>query len=276
MVAKKEKVGFDPSLYVRVYELAKSGLKRNSIAVSLKVTDAKLKGWMRSKPALQEAYDKGAAAARGLGAYGAFKEFAYGRLPKKAQVLWDELDRIAGEEKYNTDQVEVRRRLGEMWRKVEASPVRVQQHLFLYALVHCDFVISSACRRVGVGPQLVEAWARNDRVFADLMAGVHKSKKDFFEECLIQLARNGDSGAIIFANRTLNKDRGYADRTTIDINNKTEVTHKLDLEALSPETKRALLEDLRRKKEQLQLEDRSRERSSDAQVIDAEIVGEEL
>jgi hypothetical protein len=55
-----------------------------------------------------------------------------------------------------------------------------------------------------------------DPEFAELVDEIHLHKKDFFESKLVELVQSGDSSATIFANKTMNRDRGYGDKTTIE------------------------------------------------------------
>lgn len=253
---------FDPKNYVSVYEMAKSGAKKGHIMKSLKISKQR---WNKDV-AIQDAYKRGRTSKAGS-AYSHFKDFALHRLPAEAAETWrmiDEAGRLSrrgarGDEEAVPQAQGIYRRA---WAAVEASPARIQQHLFLYALVHCNFVVTSACRACGVPPTTVKRWAATDPEFHRLLEGVDEVKKDFFEECLIELCRSGDTTAIVFANRTKNKDRGYGDKTTVDVNVNSKSEVKVTLDEMPLEVRLAMLE-AARNKERLMLEDKS-------QIMDAE------
>jgi hypothetical protein len=108
-----------------------------------------------------------------------------------------------------------------------------------------------AARKVGTTAEQVKIWMRKDVVFRRLVEGIHEHKKDFFESSLINLVRQGDSAATVFANRTQNRDRGYSEKVTVDINTKTTHEHAITVDDLSPEVLRAILDAKRKKIEQL-------------------------
>ncbi len=53
----------------------------------------------------------------------------------------------------------------------------------------------------------------------EVVKQTHEAKKDLFESALVGLVKQGEPSAVVFANKTLNRDRGY--------NDKVEVTHVL-------------------------------------------------
>jgi hypothetical protein len=85
-----------------------------------------------------------------------------------------------------------------------------------------------ACRKVGISRQTFFLWCKDEK-FQALVDEIQEAKKDFFEGSLIRLVAAGDTSATIFANRTVNKDRGYSERHQVDVNVSGQVTHKHEL-----------------------------------------------
>lgn len=231
---------FKPEYYVKAHQLARAGLSKGEVAKGLGVGMKTLKRWMKEVPAFADAVRSGREATEGAGAYEGLKEYAYHRLPPEVRKVWDEIDEIddADEKEYPDKHA----RLGEIFRKLAARPERMRQQLFLHALVSTNFMITTACRKAGVSRDEVDNWCRHSPYFDELLAGVQEVKKDFFEGCLVGLCRRGDSGAIIFANRTINRNRGYGEKLTVSTTNRTEVTHRVRLDELPIEARRMLLQ----------------------------------
>jgi len=83
--------------------------------------------------------------------------------------------------------------------------------LLIYALLITGFNLSKALRKVAIPRNTFSHWAESDPEFVDLLVEVEQIKKDFFEDGLIKLVKAGDSPSTIFANKTLNRDRGYGE-----------------------------------------------------------------
>ncbi len=80
------------------------------------------------------------------------------------------------------------------------------------------------------------------------MDELNEAKKDFFENALMGLIDCGYPGAIVFANRTQNADRGYNEK--IQLEHTGNVTHSMiDLSELNLdiETRRKILDAIREK-----------------------------
>lgn len=125
-----------------------------------------------------------------------------------------------------------------------------------------EFNVAHACRVVGVSPQAVAAWRKKDPKFQRLMETVKEAKKDFCDDALMDLVGARDPAAVIFVNKTLNRDRGYDQRVTVHMEGSVNQNHTISVKELSVDAKRMLLEEMRAKAAR-QLEDRSN-------VIDAE------
>lgn len=248
--------------FVKAYRLAQDGLKDTEIARALGIPPANWRLWLSKKKALREGLAKAREGLQEAGeGYADFKSFVYEKLPRRARELWDELD--AADALPNQDGTKKRRR-NKVLKLIESGPVAWQQSLFLHALVKCNFIVTRACLKIGVPINTAHEWMASSPPFKKLVDGIILLKKDFFESALIDLVRAGDSAATIFANRTLNKDRGYAQDAPVQVEQTVVHKHQVSLEELPTEAKRAIL-DAMRKKAVARLEDRT-------DVVDAEVV----
>lgn len=250
---KRPKVEWDDSFYVEIYQMLREGRTKDEVASRLGVTTKRLDFWIASKPALKEAITR--ATAPKENGYSGFKDYVHGRLPEEARRYWDELDSVdKGKDEVGREDILDR---------LTRSPTKTQQHLFLYALLHCNFMKTMACRKVGIPLKTLTGWMK-DPAFRQIVMGMHEHKQDFYESALINLVKQGDSAATIFANKTINRPRGYNDKVTVEISQTITSRNEITVEDLDQDTLRALLEAKRRKA--LAIEDKTDVR--DAEVIE--------
>jgi hypothetical protein len=95
--------------------------------------------------------------------------------------------------------------------------VKLRQQLFCAAFLHSGFDLSKACATVGIGRQVLNKW-RDDVDFLGLLEEMMFHKKNFIENKLFALCHDMHPGAIMFANRTLNADRGFNEKITVTDN----------------------------------------------------------
>jgi AcrR family transcriptional regulator len=247
--------------YLESFRLAQAGLSNNAIASRLGVGQATFTEWVQKKAALKRALEE--ARSRDGRGINRFKRAVYDRMSPACQALWDELTSRDGD------------RIAQAKAALADGGSKVRQQLFLLALAESGWSAASARAAVGVGPAEFEVWCRRPK-FLSMLAEIEEAKKDFFEGALIDLVAQGEPQAVIHANKTKNRDRGYGERV------EHEHTHTLRTEAvgealrrLPPEKKRLLLSLLEEggldpiKKQPALI--RSRQ-DTNGQVIDAEIV----
>ncbi len=203
----------------KVYDLAKSNATENQIAKALGMTVPSLRHQIKRLPLLKLAIDLGHATLPAEKSQDDFRSYVYASLPQHLQELWNEINQSEDLENGVLQVESVLKDKGKMTR----------QHLFLYALVHCSFNESEACRMVSVTTTCLTDW-KADPDFAELMQQMHVHKKNFFEGCLVRLAGAGDSAATIFANKTLNKDRYGESPLNVRIKGKMGVQHSGSVE----------------------------------------------
>ena len=202
---------WDDTVYVKAYELAAAGESDAAIARACGVSGLTFAAWKKRRPALRDALER--ARAPGAPAQQTFRDYVYGALPQHLKELWDRLNACEGHGAARVEHL------------LSPHGKAARQHLFLYALVHCDFDPSEACRRVNVSARTLEGWRRHDPEFAELCDEIHWHKGNFFEAALVARVREGDPACTIFANKTFNRARGYQDRVKVEQSGKVEHEH---------------------------------------------------
>lgn len=203
-----------PSNPVEAYILAKQGLNDKDIAASLKITQSVFICWKKKHPELKYALEKGREDAKKTDST-TFEEYVYERLPKKLQELWDKIsywfEHANGIERIHT--------------LLHGQPTRIRQHLWLHAMISSNFNASDACQKVGVSRRELLSWENSDPDFPRLLDELQWHKKNFYEGALADLAAARNPMAIIFANRTLNNNRGYSEKIGVAVAGNITHTH---------------------------------------------------
>lgn len=246
MVAASTKSRYDPDRHpVDAFAAMLEGLSPAKVAKILGLTATEFREWTSRHPGLAYAV---ASAERVLQAEkstprGAkrFANYALSRLPENLQQLWAQLllpsDKGMGTGEFASI---VLRRL----------PDREQQTVFVHALyTEAGFIVDKACQITGIGRGTFERWVKTDREFGELLRHLHECKKDFVEAPLLDLVAARNPAAVIHANRTLNRDRGYGDQLSVQVSGNIQVQQAVTLDQvysrLSPETLEELLRVLR-------------------------------
>jgi hypothetical protein len=229
---------WDDRFYVKAYQLACSGLVDKKIAKAIGVKDETFRKWVKERPALAEALEQ--ARSRGAGTR-AFMRLVSQKIPDDLKPLWEEL---------SSDDHDKR---AQAYKDVKQGDKRRAQHLFVHAFIACNFNENKAEDMLNIGTMTVAHWKRNDPHFKGLMEHIRECRKDFVENALMEKIHEGDTACIIMANKTLNKDRGYDSRITLDVQGEVEHRTTISVKDLPPDKLRELLE-LARQKKAAQLE----------------------
>ena len=223
----------------RAYALAASGLTETKIAGVLGVSVSTLMVWERKKKLFRMALKEGRRKNKGDdGVVFSFNDYVYKRLSKPMKRVWERINAL---DKANVGVEKIERILAE-------GGKTMRQHLFFYAWTVSKFSISTALRKVNISRSTFEKWKERDSDFADLVDEINWHKKNFFEDHLAKLIAGGDSSATIFANRTVNRDRGYNEKTELDIKGDIAV-NTLDIDSLDLpiDVRKIILEAMRKK-----------------------------
>ncbi|MGH0945675.1 hypothetical protein ACQVTS_32665 [Bacillus mycoides] len=82
----------------------------------------------------------------------------------------------------------------------------------LVALSNSLSVVTPAAKQVGITPETHRLWMKKDLVYREKVLAIKLEQKDFVESKLMEKVNNDDTAAIIYANKSLNRDRGYGDK----------------------------------------------------------------
>ena len=91
---------------------------------------------------------------------------------------------------------------------------KTEQHkkAILEALESSLGVVTSACKKVGIGRTTFYGWLKDDESFADKVKDIENIALDFAESQLHQQIKSGNSTSTIFYLKTKGKRRGYVER----------------------------------------------------------------
>jgi hypothetical protein len=248
-VSKKRRWFWDESYLVKAYRLAKDGMSNGHIAQALGVQPKVFAGWVAKKPALQQALEQ---ARQEQVSKGKLQDFVYQRLSPKVKKVWDSLLAL----RKDGPDARAANSLLDQYGKT------TRQKIFLYAVLSGTYTMSEAYKMTGIDKSTVTWWLNSDPDFAQALAEINVCKADFFESALIDLVARRDVAAVIFANKTFNRKRGYGDKTSITIEGTVQHTHRLEDLNLPVEVLTQLKAALAVKQGQL-LEDKSQVQDAD-------------
>ncbi len=236
---RNNSVKWKPILLVQIYRMVRAGLEEVDICKSLRIAHKTLWLWRRERPELQEAMD---IAKKELSEGENFPDWIYAKLSPELKVIWNRI-RKWEKNKNGVAQIEI---------MLQDGGKLVRQQLFLYALCMSCFSPSMAMGKVNITKSTLDEWISQDVKFAELVEEINWHKGNFFEQHLVQLVHENNPAATIFANKTYNKDRGYASHSTMDVQHSGQVLHGIvDLSELMPflsgSAKLELLEAIRKR-----------------------------
>lgn len=196
---------YNDKLPVKVYRLISQGLSLEKCASVIGVSGTTFFDWIKKHPALDDAVKQAQDSKKGEGA-GTFRTYIFGRLSPEAKRIWKKIHRFEKCKK----EYKIRALL-------EKSGKYIRQQIFLYAIVASNFNISLALRKACLSLTQYQNWITVDPDFASLINEINWHKANYFESALMRLVKQGDSPAILFANRTFNRSRGYNDKVEVDV-----------------------------------------------------------
>lgn len=209
--------------YVDVYELARHGVSEARIAAKIGVTPQAFAKWKKNRPALVDAIERGRRREKRSAAED-YVDFLKNRLSEEAKETLDRLTEYQAEGNP----------IAKIERLFAKHGKQARQLAFLLALPANAWNVARACRAANVDRSTFDRWAVNDADFARLVAEAYEARKDAYEEFLYRASEAGDVSAILFANRTLNRDRGYSDKVEIEktVNHRHVHVHSIDVGSL--------------------------------------------
>lgn len=226
--------------YVTTYEQVLAGKSRAEVAAALGVAPATFKHWCQENPVLADTVKRARAIVKNRPPPNeSFLDYCYQRLPEELRGLWNDL--VKADMQPNPERA-IELLLADKGK-------RTKQLLFVHALTTtARWSASEALRRIGETPQVLRQWIEQDPDFQTLMLSIKDMKKDYLEGAFFGLVAAGDTAAILFGMRTLNADRGYTNKVTVQHQHEGSVLHQhVDLDNLPVDidTKRKLLAAMR-------------------------------
>lgn len=79
-------------------------------------------------------------------------------------------------------------------------------------------VVTSACKKVGIGRTTYYQWLKDDDAFAEKVNDIQDVAIDFAESQLHKQIKDGSTAATIFYLKTKGKKRGYVERVEQQVN----------------------------------------------------------
>lgn len=99
-----------------------------------------------------------------------------------------------------------------MVKKIRKSSAKKDRSLFLKIFKECNGNVSAACESFGCERRTFYYWCEKYEEFRKAADEVREERIDFIENALDKRIKAGDTTAIIFALKTIGKDRGYVER----------------------------------------------------------------
>jgi len=193
---------------IEAYNLAKDGMTEAQISKVMGISVPTFRLWEKKKKLFKQALEQGRKEGRGKdGKPYQFADYVYQRLPPDLRKIWKEIHAI---EKAKGGVMKLEALLAHHGK-------RVRQYLFLHALAVSNFNISAAMRKLNLNRGTFDKW-KDEPEFAQLVDDMDWFKGNFFESHLLKLIAGGDRAAIIFANETYNKTRGYNKKVEVNMN----------------------------------------------------------
>tara|TARA_R100000329_G_scaffold35345_2_gene33221 strand:+ start:5577 stop:5954 length:378 start_codon:yes stop_codon:yes gene_type:complete len=91
-------------------------------------------------------------------------------------------------------------------------------------------VVTTACKKVGVGRTTYYEWYNNDPEFKDKVDELKNVALDFAESQLHKQIQSNSTAATIFYLKTQGKKRGYIEKQEIDLTSGNEQINKIEIE----------------------------------------------
>lgn len=129
-----------------------------------------------------------------------FSEYVVGRLSVEARECYDKIQFWSAHESaaQKIDMI------------LEGKSKKLRQELFVHTLASTCFNVNEACRLTGINSGVLTKW-KEDFEFRTMVSEIEFAKNNFIEQGLMDLVQARHPGAVLFANKTRNRDRGYGE-----------------------------------------------------------------
>lgn len=225
---------------IDAYKPAYEGADDITIARTLNITHNTCRAWLRHQLLFKYAVEKARRDRVEDKKADTFEEFVINKLSPENKALWDRINLLAETENGGNKVAAILKNKGKA----------IHQLMWMQAMLANGLNASEACRITGVGYYTVKNSWEKDEYFRNLLDEIKFHRKEFYESHLMNLVKYRDPSATIFANRTLNRDRGYGDQIdVVHSGNVSMSTINVDELDLTLECKKELLTAMRALKE---------------------------
>jgi len=227
----------------KAYQYAATGVSDRELAKMLDIMRPTFRVWRKKHKAFRHALRAGKKYAADGAAGRTLEAYIYEHLSPEVKKLWDEITRF----EIMPDGPE---RIAEL---LEGEGKKTRQRLFLHAATANHFSLSKALKTVQVSKAVFDIWQAKDADFSDLVEEMEWHKKNFFEAAAIQLVGEGNAAAVIAINRAKNANRGYGEKTELELSGGIDVKQLVDIESLDLdiETRKIILAAIRKSRQDI-------------------------
>jgi DNA-binding protein Fis len=204
---RRTAVTYAPRMSIDAFILASSGAPESQIAKSIGITEATLQEWKKRHDEFGYALETAQRKRSDPKSDDTLSGYVYKHLSDEARAVWDQLE-------YLEDSDNARASIEELFKS--DTNQRLRQQMLVHAIAHKTFDVSAALTMVGVSRGQLRKWLERDPDFATLWEELNFHKKNFFEQGLLDLVKARNPFAVIFANKTINADRGYAEKVKVE------------------------------------------------------------
>jgi len=124
---------------------------------------------------------------------------------------------------------------------ITTQAIEIKKQRLLEALEKSLGIVTTACKTAGVARSSFYEWKENDPEFAMAVQEIDNVTLDFAESSLHKQINEGNATSTIFYLKTKGKNRGYVERTELDVSNSDGTLQPtIDIKKLTTEQLRAL------------------------------------
>lgn len=204
---------YNDEMIIEATLLAQSNMTNTEIAETLGIQYDTLVKWKKLHPIIHTAISRGREIAKSRNSVQNLHEYIFNHLPEELQQMWEDL--VALEER------NAPRRFAEKMLKNKGRHAR--QQIYIHALTASNWNQSYSARLAGVSLRTLREW-KEDPDFQELLLEVNYHRKNFFENALLEQVDKGKLAAIMYANKTQNRDRGWGN--TIQVEHSGTINHE--------------------------------------------------
>ena len=114
---------------------------------------------------------------------------------------------------------------------------KMKQDIFIAGFEKSMCNISAGCKQVPITRKTFYSWMKKNPAFKNRVMEAYEKRKDFGESKLMERINEGNVASLLFFLRTQAKDRGYVERSELDVEGRLEHGHDLLLDAYKKRSK---------------------------------------